>query len=240
MEYFESLIELLKRGTQEAIYGEKMNKPHTFNDCFEELGQRIEVMSSMMKKGVDGPHLLTWAKGILHLVQKLEASNSKREDFAEDMYISAQQELESKRYKYPDYYEKAPFGYFILEENGLIREVNQKGANILGTSKESLAGTHFLSSIVEHYQVRFSNYCSKIFTKQTGQVCEMEMIKKDGTIFFAELESIPIPNKKGDTSQFRIILRDITNKKLMEKALKYKETMTTINTVSNYRYLLPP
>ena len=58
-----------------------------------------------------------------------------------------QLELQEARDKYLNLYDFAPTGYFTLDHNNLIVDVNLAGRELLGSEKHRLIGTQFTSSI---------------------------------------------------------------------------------------------
>ena len=63
--------------------------------------------------------------------------------------IRAREELELSRNKYAELYDFAPVGYFTFDADGLIREVNLAGAQLLGTERRLLANKPFISFIAD-------------------------------------------------------------------------------------------
>ena len=61
----------------------------------------------------------------------------------------AQAALEESRMRYADLYDFAPLGYFTLDEQGRIIEVNLTGAKQLGIDKGDLIKVPFVAMVVE-------------------------------------------------------------------------------------------
>ena len=60
----------------------------------------------------------------------------------------AQEEVEDARARYFDLYDLAPVGYFTLNEQGLILEVNLTAANMLGVARSALVRRRLTSFIL--------------------------------------------------------------------------------------------
>jgi PAS domain-containing protein len=83
-----------------------------------------------------------------------------------------QLELQEARDKYVDLYDFAPTGYFTLDSNSLILEVNLAGGNLLGSEKHSLIGTQFAASISPDSQdVFYFHYRNML---KTGLKCNQD------------------------------------------------------------------
>jgi PAS domain S-box-containing protein len=131
-----------------------------------------------------------------------------------------QKEYEESRNRYSDLYDFAPVGYFTIDKNGIICEANLTGANLLGIERGLLIGKPLSRFIVSEDQDSLYLHRKQIFKTKERQICEIRMVKKDGTQFYAQLESMIIQNRDGNFSQCRTIISDITKRKLAEKALE--------------------
>jgi diguanylate cyclase (GGDEF)-like protein/PAS domain S-box-containing protein len=133
---------------------------------------------------------------------------------------SAQVLLEEARSKYSDLYEFAPVGYFTLDKKGLILDANLKGANLLGTGKSTLTRTSFSKFVSRDEQDKYY-FCHKnILETKTQRTCELKMQKKDGAIFDAQLECMPVRDNKDNDIRLRIVMSDITEKRRLEETIK--------------------
>lgn len=141
--------------------------------------------------------------------------------------------LEESRSKYSDLYEFAPVGYFTLDKNGLILDTNLKGANLLGREKSTLIRKPFSRFVNRYDQDKYYFFHKNIFETMTQQTCELRLQKKDGAIFHAQLECLPVKeNKDKDHDiRLRIAISDITERKRMEETIKnmaYHDVLTDL------------
>ncbi|MDP2975985.1 MAG: PAS domain-containing protein [Anaerolineales bacterium] len=65
----------------------------------------------------------------------------------------------------------------------------------------------------------FNRHRTKIFQEQGKQSCELSLKKKDGTLFYAELQSIAVANIDGKAGYNVTMIADITDRKQAEEAL---------------------
>ena len=75
--------------------------------------------------------------------------------------------------KYTMLYDFAPLGYFTLEKDGSISELNFTGAEILGDKRFSLVDSNFKLFISESSQSVFDKFFSKVFTSNIKESCEV-------------------------------------------------------------------
>ena len=107
----------------------------------------------------------------------------------------AQLELEEARDRYSDLYDFAPVGYFTISDKGLILEANLPGARLLDDERRNLINGRFSGFIVPDYQDKFYLHCRNVLRSRTNQTCDLQMVTKDGTQFYARLESGAIQEK---------------------------------------------
>ncbi|KAF0143306.1 MAG: Sensory box histidine kinase/response regulator [Nitrospirae bacterium] len=141
----------------------------------------------------------------------------------------AQNELEASRSKYSDLYDFSPIGYFTFNKNGLILEVNLTGANLLGVSRSNLFNRLFSSFIDKDDRNVFHSHCSEVLKKHTPQTCEIRLRKKDGSGFYAHLQSIPIKGSDRNDVYCRTALSDISERKKSEGKIEHLASFPQLN-----------
>ena len=129
-------------------------------------------------------------------------------------------ELEEAKLKYFDLFEFAPVGYFSLNKQEIIKDVNVTGAVLLGFEKSELINSAFIRYMNFESRRSFYKHLKKVKITGTGQSCELDLIKNDGTNLHAHLETLPIQK---DEIDFRITVTNITELINAEEALKESE-----------------
>jgi PAS domain S-box-containing protein len=136
-----------------------------------------------------------------------------------DELRKAQAELEESRTRYSDLYDFAPVGYFTFDKHGLILEANLTAAKELGIERSGLINKPFRTYIVTEDREIFDQHLQKVYRSDERQTCEIKLKKKDGSDFYAQLESIAANDLKGN-SLCRTSVMDITKLKLVEEELR--------------------
>jgi PAS domain S-box-containing protein len=131
----------------------------------------------------------------------------------------AQIEFEESRRKYSDLYDFAPVGYFSLDGKGVIREVNLTCAQLLGFERELFKNKPFSAFIQTGDHKVFFAHLSVVLERRSKQTCELKIRRKDGTEFFAQLDSIAVEDSTGD-SLIRTAVSDITERKQSEEEIE--------------------
>ena len=134
----------------------------------------------------------------------------------------AQAELEASRVRYFDLYDLAPVGYCTLNEKGLILETNLTAATLLGVARGALVKQFLTRFILPEDQAIYYGQRKLLFETGMPQACELRMVKKDGTLFWAHLEEISTQDGDGVPIS-RVGLSDIPERKRAEEALKESE-----------------
>jgi PAS domain S-box-containing protein len=132
----------------------------------------------------------------------------------------AQAELETSRNRYADLYDFAPIGYFIFDNNSVIREANLTVANLLGIEKRLLTGKTFSLFVLSEDRKIFTEHIADVMSKQVLQTCEIRVGKKDRSVFHALIESIAVEDETGELTLCRSAVSDVTDRKKAQEALR--------------------
>jgi PAS domain-containing protein len=116
------------------------------------------------------------SKKLLHELQvhqiELEMQN--------DELREANETAENALKKYTMLYDFAPMGYFTLEADGSIADLNFTAAELLNEKRFSLINTNFKLFISTESKAAFSKFFSKVFSSNAKESCEV-MLGYDNT-----------------------------------------------------------
>jgi PAS domain S-box-containing protein len=155
-------------------------------------------------------------KDLKTLVQELGTHQIELEMQNEELR-RARTELEASHAKYVDLYDFSPMGYFIFDKNGLIKEVNVTGANMLDMERRLLRARPFQTFIDPDHRAVFRNHLSEVFRTQTGSSCEIVIQRSDGAKIYARLHSLSFVMGEGDPGVCRTAIIDVTEQKRAEE-----------------------
>jgi len=133
-----------------------------------------------------------------------------------------QQELDAARERYFDLYDMAPVGYITLSEQGLILEANLTFAGLLGVGRGVLVKQPLSRFILREDQDIYYQHRKQLFENGEAQICDLRMVKKDGTRFWAHVAGTAAQDKKG-LPVCRTMISDISGRKQAEEALRESE-----------------
>lgn len=115
-------------------------------------------------------------------------------------------------------------GYFEVDLAGNFTFFNSKLCEIHGYSAEELKGMNFRQYSDEENAKKAFKAFNEIFkTGKAGKTVDYEIIRPDGTRRQVEVSASLIKDAKGNNLGFRGITRDVTERKLIDEALKQSE-----------------
>ena len=135
------------------------------------LRKKAEEQLRKKQREVNMPVMETDMKKLLHELQihqiELEMQN-------EELH-QANETAETALKKYTILYDFAPMGYFTLESDGSICDLNFTGAEMLGDKRFSLVNSNFKLFISADSQAVFNDFFSKIYTSNTKESCKVNL-----------------------------------------------------------------
>jgi PAS domain S-box-containing protein len=109
----------------------------------------------------------------------------------------------------------APIGYFILDQEGNICQLNLNGTAILGKSRSDLINMNFKQFVTKDTLAIFNDFLSDIFVTNYKHTCELRLFIQGNPSIFVHLEGII----SDDEHQCLLTLSDITERKQKELEL---------------------
>ena len=201
-------------------------KPNSFADAAE-LRQHAEALlkKQKKKKKTGQPQTEADMLRLLHELQvhqiELEMQNAELQEARDD--------VEAGLEKYTDLYDFAPVGYFSIDEQGLILEVNLTGATLLGVERSKLLKRQLPRFVAPTSRPTLLAFLERVFLVPEKQVCEIELLKRNGTPFWADLQAESAASLGGGQNGCRLAVSDITPLKRAEEAQRHMEALTASN-----------
>ena len=104
--------------------------------------------------------------------------------------LQANETAETALKKYTMLYDFAPMGYFTLDSDGSICELNFTGAEMLGDKRFSLVNSNFKLFVSEDSKPVFNNFFSKVYTSNAKESCEVMLGYDNNPLCFVYMEGI--------------------------------------------------
>jgi len=132
----------------------------------------------------------------------------------------ASEELLKSHKRFTDLFELAPVGYFLLNEDFSILNVNLSACLIFDLEKEKLIGKPFTHYIDPAWQDTFYFLMKRVMRSDNLSSDEVKLKKKDNETFFAELQCIRDFDAITGARRVRLVMMDISERKNIETKLK--------------------
>ncbi|MDD4969328.1 MAG: hypothetical protein PHT07_07840 [Paludibacter sp.] len=104
-------------------------------------------------------------------------------------------------------YDLAPMGYFTLDQNANICELNFTGAEMLGERRFSLINNNFKLFIADESKLTFSDFFSKVFSSNYKESCVVQLGYGNNLMSRVYMEGVVT----GDDSNCLLSVVDISN-----------------------------
>lgn len=122
--------------------------------------------------------------------------------------------------RYADIYDFAPIGYFTLDTQGNILDLNLAGAILLGLKRSQKSRHRFLNYLAPESRAGFGEFVDRVLREKTRNQCEIELpataLRPASTI---RIEAVP----DEDGKECRMVLMDITEQRNALRALEHSE-----------------
>ncbi len=183
-----------------------MKTPKPKTDWLDELRRRAEELLGKEKcKDLTGADAFAW-------VHELQVHQTELEMQNEELKRS-RLELEESRNKYLELYEFSPIGYFTLDKQSTILEVNLSGAALLGVERASLVRRRFQLFVETGSRSEFNTFCNRVFESDVKQTGELRLVKNEASPWYAYLEGVALRGGEVGVKQCQIAVIDITKQK---------------------------
>lgn len=146
----------------------------------------------------------------------------------------ANAQAENALSKYYALYDLAPVGYFTINEQGKILEVNQVGTDLLEVKKRFLLNNYFQNYIVEDCLPLYKTFIKQVAESTAKQNCEIKLVKKGNTQIDVHITGIATKIQNKYKSQMWFSVLDITDRIKAEEA---KEEIRKIHEDENNKLL---
>jgi len=199
-------------------------KPNASADAAE-LRRRAEARLKAQRRSTAPPRTDPDAHRLVHELQvhqvELEMQNAELQGAWDQMEVMLE--------KYTDLYDFAPVGYFSIDEQGLILDVNLTGAALLGVERSRLINCRLPRFVASMSRPTFLAFLEEIFAEPGRQICEASLRNEDGTSFWANLQGASAASLSGVRKWCRLAVSDISALKRAEEAQRRMEALDAAN-----------
>jgi len=147
---------------------------------------------------------------------------------------NAEQALKVSEEKYRTMLNASPDGIFITNLKGIITDVSEIGLELYGSdNRNDLIGKHFWRFIPHHEKLVVKEIIEKTLNEGLLQNVEIQIRKKNQVLFLSETSSTLIQGPDGAPVSFMIIIRDISQRKRIEKKQIHSDRMASLGEMAS-------
>lgn len=159
------------------------------------------------------------------LIEELKASRKRL------LELERKQQASEERYR--DLFDNAPDIYIILDPNGTIIDINQRCCSQLGYKIKEVTGTPIFEYIHPDDLEKVGRIMGYIYrTGEPPKNIEVRLIHKSGQPFWVSKELSLFKTNDGNVQSIRVVCRDITKRKRLQKELARAQRLKTAGKVA--------
>ena len=156
-------------------------------------------------------------RSVSELVEELQTHQIELE-LQNDELRATQQALEASQARYRELFDFAPASYLIFDPDGLVRDINVTGVDLLRVPRQRILQKPFWLYVWADHRDRFAQHLKSVIDTDHEKVCELELQRKDESRLWVRLHSMLHRGRDG-AARVRTALVDITERKHLEKEL---------------------
>lgn len=132
-----------------------------------------------------------------------------------------QREVDKTVRRYMDLLEGAGNAIYVFNaDDGILEEVNRRGTELLGFSKEEMAAMRGKDLILDEEQEKFTSLVFRVKRRGSGHSDGVTFRRKDGSLFLGEIDARLID--LGDETVVHATVRDITFKSRSQREIRQR------------------
>ena len=145
-----------------------INEEMDFTDA-KMLREKAEKLLNDKQKKEDSALRETDVNKLLHELQVHQIELEMQNEELRQAYVTAETALK----KYTMLFDLSPMGYFSLDSEGTISDLNFTGADILGERRFSLINSNFKLFISEESKPVFNDFFRKVYISNAKESCQI-------------------------------------------------------------------
>jgi PAS domain S-box-containing protein len=206
-----------------------MPKMTSRSDAAAELRRRAEARWRQRQAGTGRRRTDAATQRLLHELEvhqiELEMQNAE--------LVRARGEGEAALERYTELYDFAPVGYFSIDRQGLIQEVNLTGAAMLGVARSRLLQRRLQGFVAPTSRPAVDAFLKAALAGSETQVCEALLLTATGAVLVADLRASSAGGLEGGPKWCRLAVSDIAALKRGEEAQRRVESLAAANLEAN-------
>jgi len=135
--------------------------------------------------------------------------------------------IDLERERFTVFFDAAPIGYFILDDNGTILEVNRRGVDMLCLKNSAILGKQFSFCLMPDVREHFYAFMINLENQRANSMYETLMYNAQEQVVHVQIGGAAIKNPVTNVTEYYITVTDITDSKNAVQLLQ--ETTERLN-----------
>jgi len=205
----------------------------------ESLEDGLALFRKMVKAGTSKDELMFKHKnGTTRwwILEAVKLSETRFLGFTKDITVKkmAEQALKVSEEKYKTMLNASPDGIMIIDLKGIIAEASEIGLELLGVeNRNELIGKHFFKYVPTDEKIIIEEAIQKTLNEGIEQNVELKIRKKNQSLFLSEISFTLIQSPDATLFSFMITIRDISQRKKMEKMQIHADRMANLGEMAS-------
>ena len=201
-----------------------------FSQQLKVLRSRLAIIPQYSDSAFTSPKYL-----LKEAVEEIQVALEELRNAEEELYQQneelaiARTLVEVERQRYQEFFEFAPYGYLVTDIRGKIQEANHAAATLLNIKQKFLIGKPLVIFVAEAERHNFSTFLTQVRSLDGVWEREVRLQSRNNISFDAALTIVTVRDQEGKPVALRICLRDITDRKRTESALREVEKLEELN-----------
>ena len=179
---------------------------------YSELRKKAEKI--VQEKGVQSESY--YQENLEKLIEELNIYQIELEHQNEEL-LQTQDNLNHVNQKFTDLYHNAPVGYFTIDKDNRIADLNDKGADLFSKNRKELLNANFTNFIHPDFQDQYYHHHRQIIKTKRGGTCELKITTQSKHEYYVQLESISTKIFNTGEIAIRTAIFDISDRKKVEQ-----------------------
>ncbi|RPH29209.1 MAG: hypothetical protein EHM93_17575 [Bacteroidales bacterium] len=181
-----------------------INEEMDFTDS-KMLRDKAEKLLKLKQSKVDKAPIDADIKKLVHELQVHQIELEMQNEELQHAYETAETALK----KYTMLYDLSPMGYFTLDSEGIIYDLNFTGADMLGDKRFTLINHNFKLFIFEDSLPNFNKFLKVVYVSKVKESCEVMLSHNNNPLCYVYMEGVVIEDEQKcllsvvDISSFR-------------------------------------
>jgi PAS domain S-box-containing protein len=174
----------------------------------------------------EASEILTQHPMTMEMIEELQSNVEELETAEEELIqqfeelLATRNALDEERLRYRGLFDFAPDAYIVTNNDGVVVEANQAASNLLEIKPSFIKGKPLTSFVVKQDLKSFRLELIRLARATEVQEIELRIRPRISNPFDASLRVGPVRNSNGEVAALRWLIRDITQRKLMEETMR--------------------